>query len=199
MSDEHGFVDYYAILEVSPECDAKTLEASYRRLAKSFHPDHRETADIDKFNAVIAAYRVLRTAPERSQYDAVYFEIFPRPEQQSTNFDEAAPQDVTALTDAEAHERILQKLYKKRRETAHSPGVLAFYIKQDLRCSEDLFEFYAWYLKAKGFIERTEQNELAITVEGIDHVIAMSRTSAAAQLRIARPDQVDEHPDMDQV
>jgi curved DNA-binding protein len=57
MSEARSFVDYYAILRVHPECDHRTLEIAYRNLAKIYHPDHPETADIDMFNAVIEAYR----------------------------------------------------------------------------------------------------------------------------------------------
>ncbi len=189
MTADHQFVDYYRILEVKPDCDAKNLEAAYRRLAKAYHPDHMETADVDKFNTVVQAYRLLRDASVRAEYDILYNENIPADDAASVMFDEVRIEEQAALTDAEAHEKILMKLYKKRRENAQNPGVLAFYIQEYLNCSDEIFEFHAWYLKAKGFVERTEQNELAITVEGIDHVIAMSRTSmVAAQLRIASAD-----------
>lgn len=189
MTADHQFVDYYRILEVKPDCDAKNLEAAYRRLAKAYHPDHMETADVDKFNTVVQAYRLLRDASVRAEYDILYNENIPADDVASVMFDDVRIEEQAALTDAEAHEKILMKLYKKRRENAQNPGVLAFYIQEYLNCSDEIFEFHAWYLKAKGFVERTEQNELAITVEGIDHVIAMSRTSmVAAQLRIASAD-----------
>lgn len=188
MTGDHQFVDYYRILEVKPDCDAKNLEAAYRRLAKAYHPDHMETADVDKFNTVVQAYRFLRDASVRAEYDILYNENIPADDAASVMFDDVRIEEQAALTDAEAHEKILMKLYKKRRENAQNPGVLAFYIQEYLNCSDEIFEFHAWYLKAKGFVERTEQNELAITVEGIDHVIAMSRTSMAAQLRIASAD-----------
>ncbi len=179
MTDEPVFVDYYRILQVKPACDAKTLEAAYRRLAKAYHPDHIETADVDKFNEVVQAYKVLRNAQDRLQYDILHNEHVPA-EEPAAPLDGVTSEEIAALTDAEAHEKILLALYKKRRENAQNPGVLAFYIKESLQCSDEIFEFHAWYLKAKGFIERTEQNELAITVEGIDHVISMSRTHIAA-------------------
>lgn len=185
MQEDQPFVDYYRILQVNPKCNAKKLEGAYRQLAKTYHPDHTETADVDKFNEVMKAYRILRNPEHRQEYDTLYkantnFEDF-----QSAVFDDVSVEEKNALTDAEAHEKILLTLYKKRRENAQNPGVLAFYIKEFLDCSEEIFEFHAWYLKAKGFIERTEQNELAITVEGIDHVISVSRTTRAAQLQIA--------------
>ncbi|MBL0925633.1 MAG: J domain-containing protein [Sphingomonadaceae bacterium] len=188
MNAEQPFVDYYRILQVDPNCDSKKLDMAYRRLAKKYHPDHVETADVDKFNDVIQAYKILRNPEYRKDYDAIHELHIQAAHPDSPDLDTVSVEERTALTDAETHEKILLTLYKKRRENAHSPGVLAFYIKENLGCSDEIFEFHAWYLKAKGFIERTEQNELAITVEGIDHVISMSRTSIAAKLLITQSD-----------
>ena len=60
MNEEQPFVDYYRILQVSPNCDSKILEAAYRHLAKIYHPDHPETADVARFKEVVEAYRMLR-------------------------------------------------------------------------------------------------------------------------------------------
>lgn len=188
MNTDQLFVDYYHILQVSPDCDAKKLETAYRRLAKAYHPDHVDTADIDKFNDVMEAYKILRNPEFRQEYDVLYQANTTTAHSEPPAAENMSIEEKNALTDAEAHEKILLTLYKKRRENAQNPGVLAFYIKEYLNCSDEIFEFHAWYLKAKGFIERTEQNELAITVEGIDHVISVSRTNIAAKLLIARPE-----------
>jgi curved DNA-binding protein len=55
-----------------------------------------------------------------------------------------------------------------------------------LNCSDDTFEFHKWYLKEKGFIVVTEHGTLAITIEGIDHVISISRSTRAEKLLIAK-------------
>lgn len=186
MKENQPFVDYYRILQVGPRCDAKKLETAYRRLAKAYHPDHTATADAAKFSEVVEAYKILRNAEYRSEYDILYKANTNSEDIAEHELDEVSIDEQNALTDADAHEKILLTLYKKRRENAQNPGVLAFYIKEALHCSDEIFEFHSWYLKAKGYIERTEQNELAITVEGIDHVISVSRNSIAAQLLIAQ-------------
>jgi len=188
MTEGQAFVDYYSILQVNPRCDAKKLEIAYRRLAKIYHPDHVETADSTKFSEVVEAYKILRNADFRREYDILYKENTNYDDETSQIFDDTLNDEQNALSDADAHKKILLTLYKKRRENSLNPGVLAFYIKEDLHCSDEIFEFHAWYLRAKGYIERTEQNELAITVEGIDHVISASRTSMAAQMLIAQSD-----------
>jgi curved DNA-binding protein len=77
-------------------------------------------------------------------------------------------------------------LYKKRREQAQSAGVVGFYLQELVNCSDEHFEFHKWYLKEKGFVSITEQGTLAITIQGIDHVISMSRSTNAEKLLLAR-------------
>lgn len=185
MTDQEPFVDYYAVLQVSPDCSRRGLEAAYRQLAKIYHPDHPETADPDRFNEIIDAYRNLRDPARRVAYDAVYAThtetLFEFVQEDSAEADQHS-----ALSDADAHTKVLLLLYKRRRENAQDAGVVRFYIQQMLNCSDDNFDFHVWYLKSKGLIETTEHGTLAITIEGVDHVIALSRTAQAEKLLIAQ-------------
>jgi len=184
MADEDGFVDYYSILQVSQICDAKGLEAAYRHLAKTYHPDHADTADIVKLNQVLTAYRVLRDPDRRAEYDALYAQKV----RDGFRFGDAGDgvDEGAALDDADDHAKILMFLYKRRREDAQNAGVVGFYLQDMLACSDERFDFHKWYLKEKGFIAITEQGTLAITIQGVDHVISMSRTTRAEKLLIAQ-------------
>lgn len=187
MDDDREFVDYYAILEVRPDCDAKELEQAYRHLAKLYHPDHAETSDIDKFNAVITAYRALRDAVDRAEYDARYATGRRNPTSGDFLRDPIrSPEENGALSDAEAHRRMLAMLYDRRRRHVTDAGVGPLILQEKLQCSEEEFAFHAWYLKEKGFIETTEQGVLAITIQGVDHVISSSLEAKARQVRIAQ-------------
>lgn len=180
MPSDKSFIDFYSILQVHPQSDAKALEAAYRDLAKTYHPDHSETADTHKFREVLEAYRALKNPKDRANYDVQYTI--------HTGFSFEQPASDTsekvALSDADAHSRTLHYLYKRRREFASDPGVGQYSLRQMLNCSDESFEFHVWYLRGKGFIEYTEEGTLAITVAGIDHVISMSRTHAHEKLRI---------------
>ena len=44
-----NFVDYYAVLQVRPDCEARILEMAYHHFAKMYHPDNVETADEETF------------------------------------------------------------------------------------------------------------------------------------------------------
>ena len=188
MADGEQFIDYYRILQVSPNCSARALEAAYRALAKMYHPDHIDTADVTRFNEVIEAYRAIRNPDERAEYDLAYtrhtgFTFFAE--------DADLHDEKSAVSDDDIHTRILLRLYKRRRESANDAGVGHYAIQDMLKCSDENFEFHIWYLKSKGFAETTEEGTLAITVEGVDHVISMSRTTLREKLLITQASDPD--------
>jgi curved DNA-binding protein len=186
MDEGQEFIDYYNVLQVNPNCDAKILESAYRYLAKMYHPDHAETANVEKFSQVTEAYKVLRDPAKRATYDRSYFLGTDRPLNSFPLENDLESDEETALSDAELHERILLTLYKRRREHAYDAGVVGWFIQQMLQCSDDNFEFHVWYLKSKGLLEITEQGTLAITIKGVDHVISMSRSHASEKLLIGQ-------------
>jgi len=185
VTGSERFSDHYETLQVHPGCDPKTLESAYRYLAKMYHPDRTDTADATKFNEVIAAYRVLRNPNQRARYDLLHARNNGREWSESRTGDQGDIDEAPALSDADAHARILMFLYNKRRENAQNAGVVGFYLQEMLNCSDEHFEFHKWYLKEKGFIVLTEQGTLAITIEGVDEVISMSRNTRAEKLLIA--------------
>jgi curved DNA-binding protein len=185
MPDGQNFVDYYDVLQVSPNCDAHALETAYRHLVKRHHPDHSKTADVSKFTELTEAFRFLRDSEKRADYDRFYFIRTGRKNEPNEHAG-LEVDEKTAVSDSEVHDRILLNLYKKRREHASDPGILGWSLQEMLGCSDDSFEFHSWYLKSKGFIELTEQGTLAITIQGVDHVISTSRSSLSEKLLIAQ-------------
>jgi curved DNA-binding protein len=186
MNEDYVFVDHYNTLRVRPDCSAKALEQAYRHLAKLYHPDHPETADVTRFKEVIEAYKALRDPDERARYDALFFANEADAEGELPAEAQRGEGEKAALDDADAHAGILHLLYKKRRESAQDAGVPEFAVLDALGCPDEHLEFHLWYLRAKGFIERTETGMYAITIEGVDHVIATSQTTAKERLLIAQ-------------
>jgi len=128
MADGQSFIDYYSVLQVSPNCDARRLEAAYRLLAKMYHPDHAETADVTKFNDVVAAYKALRNPEQRAQYDLLY--------SARTGFrfqaEDEGDGEQSAYDDADAHSKILLFLYRGEGRMRRMPAWGAIMFK---RCS----------------------------------------------------------------
>ena len=61
--------NYYSILGVSPETSLEEIKRSYRRLARRFHPDMKETSDAARFRDIQEAYEVLCSPEKRRAYD----------------------------------------------------------------------------------------------------------------------------------
>lgn len=184
MSTNGAPEDYYALLQVSPTCDTRILEIAYHYFAKRYHPDHDETADLERFNKVREAYATLKDPEKRAAYDRTRVHGA-----QANGFTLDAgldPDDQGALSDAQIHQKILSHLYKRRREYSKEPGAAAWLLQELLDCTDDEFAFHAWYLKSKGWIVATEQGTLAITVEGVDHVIQQSRDNLTEKIVIAQ-------------
>lgn len=64
------FKDYYKILGVKADADAKEIKAAYRKLARKYHPDmNSEEGAEDKFKEAAEAYEVLKDAGRRAEFD----------------------------------------------------------------------------------------------------------------------------------
>ena len=190
MENESEFVDYYDLLKVDFYADARKLEMAYHFYAKMFHPDNADTADVDRFGQVVTAYQTLRDPARREDYDRKYVRAFGRPPNPASGAEtDPMVDEETAFRDDEFHAQILFALYKKRRAKASEPGVIGWLLQEKLGCTENQFEFYVWYLRAKGLIDVTEDGSLAITMEGVDHVIATSRETVQKQLLLGKADE----------
>ena len=63
--------DYYEVLGVSRDVDAKELKKAYRKLARKYHPDRNpDDKDADaKFKEATEAYEILGDLQKRAAYD----------------------------------------------------------------------------------------------------------------------------------
>jgi hypothetical protein len=72
-------------------------------------------------------------------------------------------------------ERLLSLLYVKRRRDLRNPGIGNLDMERLLESPREILDFHLWYMKQKGWIERTEEGRLAITADGVEKVEATVR------------------------
>lgn len=65
-----GQRDYYEVLGVAPDADAKQIKDAFRRLALRYHPDRSTEPDAEeRFKEIAQAYAVLSDPAKRADYD----------------------------------------------------------------------------------------------------------------------------------
>src|SRR5260221_2412500 len=164
MMEIFEFIDCYEILEISPNANSGSLERMFRYLAQRYRPDNPDTGDRLRFDLVLEANATLKDPAKRAQYDIHY-------KQHSglrSKLAEEAGDSKGIDRDVEIQEKLLSIFYTKRRQNINDPGVADFELERLLDCPAEYLEFHLWYLKAKGWIGRTDNGMLAIPIEGID-------------------------------
>ena len=161
--DETPFVDYYELLQISPNADDDTIHRVFRLLAKKHHPD-TEQGDAKRFNLLVEAYRTLANPETRAAYDVRHEQYWDRTWKVASE----ASDRQAFVDDADVRERLLSLFYAQRRLCMRNPGMGEMELARLVGVPHEHMEFHLWYLKAKGWIERLETGHLAITAEGVD-------------------------------
>jgi curved DNA-binding protein CbpA len=164
MMESSEFVDYYEVLKISPNADSGAIERMFRYLAQRYHPDNRDTGDRLRFDVILEAHNTLRDPVTRARYDIQH--------KNHSDFRwrvaEEASDSKGIERDVDIQNKMLSVLYVKRRQNVSDPGIGYVELERLLDCPAEQMVFHVWYLKEKGWIGRTENGMLAITVEGVD-------------------------------
>jgi curved DNA-binding protein CbpA len=188
-SDE--FIDYYEVLNLSPRATLEDIERNFRNFAREFHPDNQTTGDRARFDLVVEAHGVLRDAAKRASYHDDY-----RPQLQARwnlkdiDLGEArqgelngerqpAAEDAGIERDLDVQNRLLTRLYLKRRTNIKDPGIGDAELERLSGCPPEHLEFHLWYMKEKGWIKRSEDGQLTITIDGVDRATLIHQNEAA--------------------
>ena len=118
MSEE-PFVDYYDLLQLSPNADEDTIDRVFRHLAKKCHPDIGEASDDGRFRKLAKARAVLGDPETRAGYDAKYQEYWNRKWKLASE----ATQGSAFAEDTATRQSILSLLYVQRRTEMRMPGL----------------------------------------------------------------------------
>ncbi len=159
-----AFVDYYELLQVSPNADDDTIQRVFRHLAKKHHPDAAGERDPEHFNRLLDAYRTLTDVKLRAAYDVAYQRHWDQTWKVAA---EAATSNVVT-DDASCRERLLSLFYVQRRRNMRNPGLGQMELERTMDMPYELIAFHLWYLREKGWVQRLENGMLAITADGVD-------------------------------
>jgi curved DNA-binding protein CbpA len=165
------FIDFYELLEISPNANSETIERIFRYFALRYHPDNQATGDASRFSEIVEAHDTLKDPVKRAAYDiqhrnhlGYHHELV-----------EEASSSGGVERDVAIQGKVLALLYAKRRRNVLNPGIGDDELERLSGYPREHLEFPLWYLKAKGLIAKTENGTFAITVEGVDSVNAEHR------------------------
>ncbi len=162
---EPSFVDYYELMQVSPNADEDTIQRIFRHLAKKFHPDHHQ-GDTERFRLLVKAHDTLMNPETRAAYDLRYQRFW----DSKWKLVSDASDSRSFSDDKDVREQLLSLYYVQRRSKMQYPGLGEMEVARLMRIPIELVEFHIWYLKEKGWIERLDNGLLAITALGVDEV-----------------------------
>jgi curved DNA-binding protein CbpA len=178
-----AFVDYYELMQVSPNADDETIQRVFRHLAKKHHPDAADGGDPDRFNRLLDAYRTLTDVQLRAAYDVHY----QRHWHQTWRVAAEASAAHVVTDDTSCRERLLSLFYAQRRRDMRSPGLGEMELERVMDIPAELLGFHLWYLREKGWVQRLDTGFLAITAEGVDRVENQRARVAPERLIEQRP------------
>jgi DnaJ-like protein len=164
-----SFIDYYELLQVSPNADEDTIQRVFRHLAKKHHPDASDQRDPEPFNRLLEAYGTLTDVKLRAAYDVRYQRHW---EETWRVGAEASIVNVDSgdAGDSGIRQRLLSLLYVQRRRNMRHPGLGEHEVARLTDLPAEHVAFHVWYLREKGWIQRLDTGYLAITADGVDQV-----------------------------
>jgi hypothetical protein len=170
FSDDPEQLDCYEIMQLSPKATPDTIHRVHRILAQRYHPDTPDTGNAEMFIQLTAAARILSDPERRAKYDARYHATR---QLHWKIFDQA---EAALGPQAERVKRrgILGLLYAKAAHDIERSGMTALEFEEILGCPREHLQAALWYLKGKGFIQRTDNGRFTITVAGFDEMESQS-------------------------
>ncbi len=164
---EEEFVDYYELLQISPNAESETVHRVYKMLAARYHPDNPTTGDMDRFLELQKAIQILGDPQTRAEYNE---RLDARQSQTLPIFE---MKEFVVGIEAEANRRlgVLGLLYKKRRAQPDKPAMSLLDMEAMTSFPREHLEFTIWYLREKKYVRRDEtSSDYVISSEGVDYL-----------------------------
>ena len=160
------FVDYYELMQISSNAEVETIHRVFHMLASRYHPDNKQSGDVEKFLLLREAREILSQPDARAKYDLI------REAQKLKPVSIFSLRDFAVGIDGESNRRlgVLCLLYNRRRTVLDNPGLSLLELETVMSFPREHLMFTLWYLGEKGHIRRDEHSNYMVTAEGVDYV-----------------------------
>jgi curved DNA-binding protein len=159
-----GTVDYYDLLQVSPNAECETIRRIHRMLAARYHPDNLETGDSEHFVLLNEAYNTLADQEKRLAYDTQRQLLHSQP------MSVFKGKEFAGGVDGEVNRRLglLYLLYQRCRQNPDDPGYSLLEFESLTAIPREHLSFAIWFLKGKQHIQVGENSDYSITPVGAE-------------------------------
>jgi hypothetical protein len=166
--DAEVFVDYYELLQISPNAEPDTIHRVFRIMAARCHPDNKETGNSEKFLLLTKGYAVLSDPARRQAYDERHRDrrAQPLPVFGLKEFAEGLEGEVNRRLG------ILSLLYNRRRTNPEVPGISVLELEAVMSFPREHLEFAIWFLHEKQYIRVGDHSDYVLTAAGVEYLEA---------------------------
>jgi curved DNA-binding protein len=164
MRTPDDFIDYYEVLQISPNADVETIHRVFRMQAARYHPDNKQTGNIERFMLLSRIYETLCDQKRREAYD------LRRRLREPGSIPVFGLAEFVAGIEGEVNRRlgVLCLLYKRRRSNPDHPALSLLQLEFLMEFPREHLMFTVGYLREKALIRVVENSDFQITAEGID-------------------------------
>jgi curved DNA-binding protein len=183
VGSEFEPLDYYEIMQLSPNADTETIHRVYRLLAQRYHPDNAGTGNSELFVQLTDAFQTLSDPERRASYDARYSS---ERQLRWKIFDQAV---VATGPEVEKRKRqgILALLYAITVKDPERASMTVHAFEEMLGCPREHLEAALWYLRGKGYVQRTDGGRYTLTVHGFEEAEERSVTAPKSAGELPAP------------
>jgi len=164
--DAEAFVDYYELLQISPNADPETIHRVFRIMAARYHPDNKETGDSEKFLLLSKGYAVLSDPTRRAAYDNTHRNRHAQP------LPVFGLKEFAEGLEGEVNRRlgILSLLYHRRRTNPENPGISLLEFETVMSFPREHLEFAIWFLREKEYVRSDNHSDYLISATGVEYL-----------------------------
>ena len=156
--------DYYEVLQVSPNAEVDTIHRVYRLLAQQYHPDNKDTGNIERFREIQEAYTVLSNPEQRARYDIVHHQ---RKQDRWRHIAKGAEAENDFQIEQMLRLTVLEVLYTRRRLEPDEAAATIPDLESLIGRPREHLEFTTWFLVQKKLVHRDDAGRLSISAEGV--------------------------------
>ena len=164
--DAENFVDYYELLQISPNADPETIHRVFRIMAARYHPDNKETGNSERFLLLSKGYAILSEPSRRASYDDVHRNRHAQP------LPVFGLKEFAEGLEGEVNRRlgILSLLYNRRRANPENPGISLLEFETVMSFPREHLEFAIWFLREKEYIRAGNHSDYLISAIGVEYL-----------------------------